>query len=78
MNPYEITTDNFPDDGITSADMNDNFEEFALKLATGKYDFYTQVDGEDGEVVYLHGIHKVNRTGIYALIPKSCVVVEGE
>lgn len=70
MNPYEIYPENFPEDGITSADLEDDFEVFFLKFATGKYDIYTQVDTEAG-VVYMAGIHYVNRTGVYALIPKG-------
>lgn len=66
---YCVSVDNFPDEGVTSCDVD--AEEWVGLYETGKYALYTQVDGEDGEVYYLRGKHFVNRTGVYALIPKQ-------
>jgi hypothetical protein len=50
-----------------------------LALALAKYyakvmggEIYTQLNDEDGNPVYLKGIHSVNRTGVYGVrIPKE-------
>jgi hypothetical protein len=63
------TADELPDDAITSADM-DMFD-FIKMAESGDFEIYTQVDSEvDDGIVYLAGKHVVNRTGVYALLPK--------
>jgi len=56
--------------------LNEDFPEvkegeLMQEVNKGKYVFYTQIDGDDGEVYYLKGVHNVNRTGIFALIPST-------
>ena len=69
---------------LDEADEFENFETFTeeednLKAAIEfakkvRGIVYTQVDGDDGSVLYDRGFHVVNRTGVYAVAwkPKPC------
>jgi SET domain-containing protein len=69
--PYEYRPFDLPRDALTSPDMTK--KEFDQYVKNPRYQIYTQVDTEmrDGDdVVYLKGQHFVNRTGVYAFVPK--------
>lgn len=52
---------------VTSVDVSE--KEFERLKQSGRYELYTQVDAE-GKIYYFRGPHFVNRTGVYALVPK--------
>jgi len=84
---YNSNHKNYPE--VLTLDEADEFENFKTFTNEGPYNnlraavefakkvsgiVYTQVDGDDGSVLYGRGFHLVNRTGVYAVAwkPKLC------
>ena len=66
---YEYGTDDLPENAITSPDLTE--EEIRKYMINPHYQTYTQVDGDNtNDVFYLKGQHFVNRTGVFAFVPK--------
>lgn len=63
----EYAADDLPDEAeiVTS----DTSATAALDLLAKGWLVYTQVDCPDGDVTYIKGWHRVNQTGVYALLP---------
>lgn len=63
----EYAADDLPDEAEIVTSDTSATDAFDL-LARG-WLVYTQVEGPGGDVAYIKGWHRVNQTGIFALLP---------